>query len=137
ATSISIELYTLLEQNKIAAAKDRFNRERSFLAKYMWKDAYDMLETTLNQTSSTSGGNSIYAISASDVTPGIDNTQQVNQEKAQQEIMQLYSMLENNQIKAAYDRFTKARTNLQKYLDKEVYDMLETTVVQARNAASW
>ncbi|NLE00723.1 MAG: hypothetical protein GX640_12715 [Fibrobacter sp.] len=40
ATSISIELYTLLEQNKIAAAKDRFNRERSFLAKYMWKDAH-------------------------------------------------------------------------------------------------
>ena len=54
-----------------------------------------------------------------------------NQEKANQVIVQIYDMLEKNQIEAAYKRFTRVRTPLAKYLCAEAFTMLETTVVQS------
>ena len=64
-------------------------------------------------------------------TASSDENLRKNQERAQSEIIQIYEMLEKNNIKEAIDRFQKNRTPLQKYLDKEVFEMLEMTVTQA------
>jgi hypothetical protein len=55
----------------------------------------------------------------------------VNHEKAKQVITQIYGLIEGNEIEAAYKRFVRVRKPLEKYLDKEVFAMLESTVVQA------
>jgi hypothetical protein len=54
-----------------------------------------------------------------------------NQEKANRVIVQIYDMLEKNQIEAAYKRFNQVRTPLAKYLCSEAFAMLETTVMQS------
>lgn len=154
ATSISLQLYSLLEINKTAQASELFKMEKAFLAKYMWKDAFDILESTLQQSLAPAPSQTALAVSyiptsappappkavssttaASTYSP--DEVLRVNQEKAQQEIIQLYSMLEDNQIEAAYNRFNKIRSPLQRYLDKDVFEMLESTVIQAYKASSW
>lgn len=55
----------------------------------------------------------------------------VNYEKAKQVITQIYGLIEVNEIEAAYKRFVRVRKPLEKYCDKEVFAILESTVVQA------
>ena len=139
AASISLELYSLLERNKTDAARNQFSKERSFLQKFMWKDAFEVLEMTVMQPSEPQIVETSVAISyipANQEAAAEPKTQQSekqkhNEEKAQQEIIEIYSMLESNQIEAAFRRFQKNRTPLQKYLEKEVFSMLESSVVQA------
>lgn len=142
ATSISIQLYTLLESNNSSLASSIFNQNRQFLSKYMWKDAFGILESTLNQTTYPAPVEKVVAVSLVTSQPETapytqDQFLKANQNKAQQEIVNLYSMLENNQIREAYDRFNKIKSPLQKYLDKEVFEMLESTVVQSYQSLSW
>jgi len=144
ATSLSIELYTLLENNKADQAKKLFSQNRPFLYKYMWRDAFDILETTLKQFDSSPVENVVtlsYVSSApSQKTQQYTQEQilEANQQKAQQEIIKIYTMLENNEVVAAYNHFSKIRSPLQRYLEKEVFNMLELTLTQAyKTSSSW
>ena len=64
---------------------------------------------------------------ASDVTEELRR----NQEKAQRLIVQIYGLLEANNVDAAYKRFYDVRAPLQKYLCTDAFAMLETTVLQS------
>jgi hypothetical protein len=66
--------------------------------------------------------------------PNSDEDLRQNQEKANRVIVQIYDMLEKNQIEAAYKRFTQVRKPLSKYLCSEAFAMLETTVEQSYNS---
>ena len=143
ATSLSIHLYTLLENNKAGQAKKLFTQNRPFLYKYMWRDAFDILESTLKQFD-TSPVENVVTVSyvPSAPSPKTQYTQEqifeANQQKAQQEIIKIYTMLENNQVVAAYNHFSKIRSPLQRYLDKEVFNMLELTLTEAyKTSSSW
>ncbi|NLP04032.1 MAG: hypothetical protein GX089_16175 [Fibrobacter sp.] len=138
AFQISVEIYDLLDKNKTRAAKSRFNKEKAFLAKFLTKDAYEILEITIeNPEQLGSESNIAYIVEKKEEVPpapqtaSSDENLRKNQERAQSEIIQIYEMLEKNNIKEAIDRFQKNRTPLQKYLDKEVFEMLEMTVTQA------
>lgn len=143
ATSLSTHLYTLLESNKAEQASKLFNQSRPFLYKYMWRDAFDILESTLKQfdASPVEKAVTIAYVQAEPQTKAQFTEQQrleANQQKAQQEIIEIYTMLENNQIGAAYNRFSKIRSPLQRYLDKEVFQMLELTITEAyKTSSSW
>lgn len=143
ATILSLQLYTMLEKNKTTQASTFFNQKRNFLCKYMWKDAFDILETTIKQSLNPPPAEKAVSVSyisnVPESTPAYSQDQilKANQQKAQDEILQLYNMLENNQINEAYSRFKKIRSPLQRYLDKEVFAMLETTVTEAYRALSW
>lgn len=59
------------------------------------------------------------------------HAEKTNFERAQEEIMGIYGMLENNMIDKAYRRFQINRAPLQKYLAPEAFSMLEMSVRQA------
>jgi hypothetical protein len=142
AVNISIELYTLMEQNQQSKALSNFKKDQQFLTKYMPKDAYDMLSFSLNQSpieqTPETKSTIAYISSQTESAPSNpdDEKMRVNQEKAQQEIVDLYTMLENNNTQTAYNRFYKIRITLMKYLDKDVFDILETTIMQAHASTS-
>jgi hypothetical protein len=138
AAAIAMEIYSKLEKNNYKAASNQFNKENSFLSTYLSKDAFDMLDATLNQSASESSGTSsgaiayVSAVSEPESVP-VSNQLKSNQQRAQEEIIKIYSMLEQNNPEEAYNRFQKIRTPLKKYLEKEIFDMLEASVLQAYN----
>ncbi|HEX2956986.1 MAG TPA: hypothetical protein VHO70_09135, partial [Chitinispirillaceae bacterium] len=54
-----------------------------------------------------------------------------NQERAESEIAEIYSLLEKNQVSEAYARFQKNRKPLQMFLQQDIFSLLENTVSQA------
>ena len=109
----------------------------------MWRDAFDILESTLKQFDTSPVENVVtvsYVPSAPSQKTQYTQKQifEANQQKAQQEIIKIYTMLENNQVVAAYNHFSKIRSPLQRYLDKEVFNMLELTLTEAyKTSSSW
>ena len=117
AANISINIYTLLENKRPKDAARLFAKEKNFLTSVMDKNAFDMLQQSVN-----SG-----AAKADVVT--IDK----NKRKAEEYTARIYTLLEKNAIKEAHQRFQKYRKPLSKYLDRESYQMLELTVTQSYN----
>lgn len=139
AASIAMEIYSKLEKNNFKDASNQFNKEKPFLNSYLGNDAFGMLSMTLNQSVSESSGNSSGAITyissvneTKALTP-VQSQAKSNQERATEEIVKIYSMLEKNRPEQAYNRFQEIRNPLKKYLDKEIFDMLEASVIQAYN----
>lgn len=60
-----------------------------------------------------------------------DKKQQEAQGKATQDVIDIYTLLESNQVRLAYEYFKKNQIPLKTYVSKEVYDVLESTVLQA------
>ena len=60
-----------------------------------------------------------------------DKKQQEAQEKATRDVIDIYSLLENRQTRLAYEHFKKNQIPLKTYVAKEVYEVLESTVLQA------
>jgi hypothetical protein len=60
-----------------------------------------------------------------------DKKQVEAQEKATQDVIDIYTLLENRQTRLAYEHFKKNQIPLKTYVSKEVYDVLESTVLQA------
>ena len=60
-----------------------------------------------------------------------DKKQQEAQEKATRDVIDIYSLLENRQTRLAYEHFKKNQIPLKTYVSKEVYEVLESTVLQA------
>jgi len=116
ANSVSLNIYTLLENNKNKDAGKLFAREKAFLKSVLEKNAYDMLEMSVTYSTTNSG-----------TVAGMNK----NQQKAQQTTAQIYGMLENDQIKKAHSLFKKNKKPLSRHLDAETYQLLEFTVVQS------
>jgi hypothetical protein len=145
ANTVSVRIYTLLEENKSEEAFMTFSSNQKSLEQFLYKDAFALLQSTVTQAHETIAHEKA---GRKDNTPPLvektptsvpaeaknfpsDDDLRRNQDKARQVIMQIYGMLEANQIEAAYKRFTQVRRPLEKYLSPEVFTMLETTVKQS------
>jgi len=116
AANISINIYTLLENKRPKDAVRLFAKEKSFLASVMDKNAFDMLQQSVNNGTRM------------DVV-----TVDKNKRKAEEYTARIYALLEKNEIKEAHQKFQKYKKPLNKYLDRETYQMLELTVTQSYN----
>jgi hypothetical protein len=116
AANISINIYTLLENKRPKDAARLFAKEKNFLTSVMDKNAFEMLQQSVNNGTKT------------DVVM-VDK----NKRKAEEYTARIYTLLEKNNPKEAYQRFQKYRKPLSRYLDRESYQMLELTVTQSYN----
>lgn len=137
ASQMAIRLYTLIEQNRTSEASELFKVQNDFLKYYLPTEGYEVLKSSITSTPFTNEPvNTITYIeetsTQSSTSNSSDNSKQdVNKEKAQQMVISIYDMLEKNDINGAYNKFNDNRKPLQKYLDKDVFQMLETTITQA------
>ncbi len=128
AAQISMNIYSMLEKGKVKEAKNLFSKEKQFLSAYLFKDAFEMLDMSVSYSSEEP----VATVSV----PAAPEKDDKNRKIAKDRMDQIYTLLERNQIKEAYKRFQKDKGPLQKYLDKESYEMLEITVVQSYNYLS-
>jgi hypothetical protein len=131
AQGITVQIYTFLENGKSAEALKLFTANEKALAQFLLKDAFSLLKSTISQPVQPIGAQN----RAHDATRE-ESAQDLkrNQEKAGKVTTEIYSMLEANNIEAAYKRFNEVRRPLEKYLCSEVFSMLETTVMQSYNS---
>jgi hypothetical protein len=54
-----------------------------------------------------------------------------NQKKAQDQVMELYNMLDRNQVRAALDKFKLQRVFIAQFVDAQVFNVLEQTIFQS------
>jgi len=140
ADSIIMAVYALIEQGGLDAARRLHAKEQSFFFQYMQPDEIAMLRTAIDQFAS------VIPVQKSEVTyltpvekkmerarssDTVNATLQANLNRAQEEILGIYTMLEQNNIDRAYRRFQRNRAPLQKYLSSEAFSMLELSVKQA------
>jgi uncharacterized protein (UPF0335 family) len=141
ANGVSVQIYTLLEENRIKEACSRFISEKKILEQFLYKDAFFLLESTITQA--IEGGaqgkrhapQPAVAAERAPLPPGPDEDLRRNQEKAQQVSAQIYGLLEANKIEEAYLHFAKVRKPLEKYLCPEAFAMLEVTVLQSYDSS--
>ncbi|MBN1575252.1 MAG: hypothetical protein JW913_01775 [Chitinispirillaceae bacterium] len=143
ADSIAMAVYTLIEKNDPAAARKLQEKERSFLERFLRPDELAMLKTTIEHFASAAPEKKSKVTyltqvenktkqSAQPAQPDANAVDlQANMNRAQEEILGIYTMLERNDIDKAYRRFQTNRTPLQKYLSSEAFSMLELSVKQA------
>ena len=151
ASLLTMRIYTFLEQNQIKGADELFADNQNFLRQFLVNDAYEILEMTIKQFMEPVNSQQITYVNpvtspkkaslvsstppqpSESPSPDQENPDELlkkNQARAQQETIGIYSMLENNEMKAANNRFQSMRKQLQIYLPKEAFNILETTVVQ-------
>lgn len=158
--SVTMKIYSMIERNDPVAADRILKSEVVFLQANMRPDDFSMLKTTIDQfagfvmekkkdiaylspvaakTAPPSAAPSPAVVSQKAPAASAPPSQQVasapsaqsNSDRAQEEVLGVYSLLEQNMIDRAYKRFQTNRSPLKKYLDPEVYRMLEMTVTQA------
>jgi Arc/MetJ family transcription regulator len=141
ANAVTMEIYTLIDQNRLIDAENKFRSVQDKLKQFLPAEMYNVLELSLKAVREP-----VESKGVSYITPVITQTNQVssslqtrsdtdslkkNQERAQKEILSIYNMIENNQYQNAYNRFQSIRAPLQKYLPAEAFEVLEMTVTQA------
>jgi hypothetical protein len=153
AKNTSMDIYALLEKNQIQGAGNKFQKERPYLLQYLDKNDFYILESTLQQFSAPPPPQPVQTVAANTPTvrtskqSSVQNVQPVNvsgpmpaaieeklrknQERAETEISEIYSLLEKNQVNEAYARFQKNRKPLQMFLQQDIFSLLENTVSQA------
>ncbi len=145
ADSLAMAIYTLIEKNDLKAARQIHSKEKSFLEQYLRPDEVAMLRTTIEyfiDASSEKKSEVTYLKPVNEKSQQAAHTEvavadlQANQDRAQEEVLGIYTMLEKNDINRAYQRFQTNRTPLQKYLNSEAFSMLEMSVNQAYEFSS-
>lgn len=153
AKNTSMDIYALLEKNQIQGAGNKFQKERPYLLQYLDKNDFYILESTLQQfsappppqpaqavavstpaarTSKPSSDQDVQTVIVTGPMPKpIEEKLRKNQERAESEISEIYSLLERNQVNEAYARFQKNRKPLQMFLQQDIFSLLENTVSQA------
>jgi hypothetical protein len=153
ASNLTMKIYSFIEQNQFKSAQEQFKNNQTFLRQYLVDDAYEILDMTIKQLMEPADNQQVAYIapvtSPQKLSPPLnkdtpttvekensDAMVQKNQERAQQEIVGIYAMLEKNEYRTALNKFKSIRKPLQKYLPKEAFDLLESTVTQAAEYSS-
>jgi hypothetical protein len=135
--SVSSAAYNLIEKNEMDNAGFLLQKEKWFLEKNMRPDDYLLLKNTVEQFAShaLTTKNEITYLKPVEEKTAVPRAAppkvKANMDRAQEEILGIYTLLEQNEIGRAYKRFLTNKKPLQKYLEPEVFSMLELTVVQA------
>jgi hypothetical protein len=150
AKNIATEIYGAIEKNKAKATLDLFNAKKPFMHQYLAPEAFALLENTVLQAVDPKWAESSLEIaflsaapngtqlSPSDIeaptgVPAATPKADKNRGKAETIIAKVYEMLDHNDVKGARKQFNGEKSFLKKYLDKEAYDVLATTVSQVGN----
>jgi hypothetical protein len=146
ADSISMTIYGYIERNDLKTAKKILDREKKFLREAMKPDEFAMLGSTIHHFSQPVASAKSEVTYIKPVEQKQAKPQQVaargdaglksNLDRAQEEIVGIYAMLEKNDVARAYRRFQVNRSPLQKYLAPEAFSMLEMSVTQAYEFAA-
>jgi len=141
AHDVTAQIYAMLDENKINDAYKKFLSVQKPLEKYLAKDAFDLLKSTvlreyLTMAVENTGSSGFTDLpgenqSSANANPQTSADMRRNQEKAQQVISQIYGLLDAKDVDAAHRRFCEVRAPLEKYLCREAFTMLETSVLQA------
>jgi hypothetical protein len=153
AKNISMDIYSLLEKNQIQGAGQKFQKERPYLLQHLDRNDFYILESTLQQFSAPPPPQPVQPVAyntpaqRSSSQPSTENVQPIivngplpkpieeklrkNQERAELEITEIYSLLEKNLVNEAYAHFQKNRKPLQMFLQQDIFSLLENTVSQA------
>jgi hypothetical protein len=136
-----IKIYGLLEEGNIEEAHSLFTMKQSYLKSNVGTEPYVMLERTVSQArkyadaSGRNGSRSSRGAERSSSAPVFQNAAAQTQarddydsQRAQEVISSIYTLLENNQVKEAYERFQRFRTPLSRHAEPEVFRMLENTI---------
>ncbi|MDR0306710.1 MAG: hypothetical protein LBI42_07720 [Chitinispirillales bacterium] len=129
---ISLDIYTLLEQNRFREASQLLAREKLFLSSVMAPSAFEMLELTVTQSAASAQQSARPAQTARTNSGKVDK----NRQRADEISKRIYTLIENNKIKEAYNGFEKNKKPLKKHMDRDAFKMLEITVTQSYNAIS-
>jgi hypothetical protein len=153
ASTLTMKIYSFIEQNNIKNAEELFTNNQNFLRQYLVNDAFEILGMTITQLMEPADNQQVSYInpvsSPQSAAPApksdgsspteqakTDDLIQKNQARAQQEIVGIYAMLEKNEFQTAFTKFQSIRKPLQKYLPKEAFDLLESTVIEAAEYSS-
>jgi hypothetical protein len=138
ANTSAMEIYALIGANQLKQADEKFAALRKGLETYLTKDAITQLKDMLAKArepltaeNRQKEKDTVTLVSKSQdpEKEAQERYWEANREKARQVITQIYGLIENKKIDAAYKRFAQVRKPLEKYLDKEAFSMLETTVL--------
>jgi uncharacterized protein YjbI with pentapeptide repeats len=147
ALHVAENIYQLIEKNKSRVASELFTMKKTILKQNLTGDAFAMLEATVKQAAGPqwesksddiaylvpkAGPKQPVALKPSEQNKVIEGGG--NREKAMDIIAKVYELLERNDAKGAYERLDRDRPFLKTYLDKEAYDVLNATIIQAYNA---
>lgn len=164
ARRITIEIYTLLEENRIEEAYSKFKKVRVPMQKFSTEETYKTLSSAVKQAyesyklsqqepennqieqyalSTTYNSNSSVRL-ASEVKPSasnnayatFDNKQKEAEDQATNDIIEIYNLLEQNNIIQAYKSFKSKQIPLKRYVNREAYTILENTINQAYQSTS-
>ncbi len=156
-----VKIYSLLEEGRIREAYSLFTMKESFLKKNVGTEPFLMLDQTVSQAheyayAATSGSpaateyvqqpeptqhspetphdayrnSDASAVNRQADDHGEDNDD-YNTRRAQEVMANIYRLLENNQVRQAYDHFQRFKEPLEKYAAPDAFRMLETTILQA------
>lgn len=143
------KIFSLLDQNNAKEAYTQLINKRDLIKKYFPKQDYTNLESTvLRQYNASKTQNQEYvAVQTKNVAPlenninnnvnnlsayeGFDKVKLAAKDKAIQEVEMIYTLLEEDNIQQAYQHFKKNQILIKKYVLKEIYDVLESTVIDA------
>jgi hypothetical protein len=144
ANAVTMEIYTLIDQNKLNDAEKKFRSVQDKLQQFLPPEMYNVLELSLKAVREPVESKGVSYItpvitqnnptSTSPQPQSDTESDKRNQERAQKEILAIYTMIENNQYQNAYNRFQSIRGPLQKYLPAEAFEVLEMTVMQAMSS---
>lgn len=132
---VGLDEFAKLE-NKVVQAYEAFQREKQSRAPQQQQP--QLVSATKAPAPSPESATPAVAASKEDVYAAFDNAQkeaQLNaQEKATKDVMEIYSLLESNQVTTAYEYFKRNQIPLKTYVNKEAFDVLESTVMEAYNS---
>ena len=105
-------------------AYELFLKEKPAKAEKKSSAAVPSMATASQQTKEVRSNDSgAYAV--------FDKAQTEAQQKAENDVMEIYTMLENNQIQQAYEYFKKNQIPLKTYIYGEAYQALESAISDA------
>ncbi len=154
AEAVSKEIYALLKQNNADGAYSKFNSEKELLQKSLPESDCAHLESSVKRAyelalkerlakAERKAAAAVTSVATAAPQPAAEKSDngdqyavfdkaQVNaQQKAENDVMTIYTMLENNEIQQAYDYFRKNQILLKTYIYEEAYQALESSVADA------
>ncbi len=118
AKELTVEIYTLLDNEDVKKAYKRFTGHKSMLTDNLYQEAFDILDST------------VYTRYKKLYTKNNRNDSKFKKNKriAQEKVVYLYKLLEENKVEKAHQLFEKARPIMEVYLSKEVFNNLKNSI---------
>jgi len=132
AETLVLNVYSMLELGRIDDAFTAFNSNLVLLETYVNKEALSSLSSTVSQAyGQWRDEKAAHSQTANFVAPStIADDLKVNREKAATHLSRIYTLLEQGNVREAYDHFSKYREKLKQYVCKDAFDLVESAVTQ-------